>query len=106
MCVDAVGSFESDDNCLQYDVKDRSLEDLCSQIMLATSHRVYQSNQAKPLCNNKHLAKYAVINRTNAEISCYLCEFHGCPFEALTYQTKALLPHQYILDLVYLKNKK
>lgn len=113
ICVGVDGSFEGHDDYLQYDRTGGFLKILCLKIMsaLATNHQFWQSNHAKPLCSKGHFAKYAVIDRTKAEseagrIVCYLCEFHGCLFEALTYQAKALLPHQYILALIYLKDKK
>ncbi|MBX7067577.1 MAG: hypothetical protein K1X28_10145 [Parachlamydiales bacterium] len=83
----------------------------CSSVVKAfSSQKAWLSNQDKPLCHNNHFAKYAVIDRTKdvndpQKIVCFLCEYHGCPFEARNYQAKALLPNQFILAIEYLKNK-
>ncbi len=111
MCIDSISAFSDYDDYLQDSRNDGHLVGLCSKVALALNHRHWLSEQATPLCSNGHFAKYAVIDRTKASddparIVHFLCEFHGCPFEALTYQAKALLPHQFILSLIYLKDRK
>lgn len=87
------------------------LKNICERIdTVSSNQKVWLSKQATRLCPHKHFAGYAVIDRTKdikdpQRIVCFLCEYHGCPYQALTYQAKALLPNQYILALIYLKDE-